>query len=496
MPKCKSSCSIRLKSFVDEFGNDVFSTDGTVLYCKVCEIKVGSERRFTVEQHLKTAKHIRTADRQKQTQSQQLISNVVGKKSSFYMDMCRAFLGANIPFHKVNNKIFRNFLTKYTGKEIPEESTLRKHYLTDCYEETIKKIRNDVVGKKIFVSIDETTDCEGRYVANVIIGILDKNTPGKLYLLNSEELDKANYFTISKVFDQSMFLLWSEGIRHDDVLLFVTDAAPYMIKAANSLKALYSKMVHVTCLAHAHHRVAETIRGKFNNVDGLVSNVKKVFLKAPSRLEIFKTEASGIPLPPVPIITRWGTWLEAAFYYSDNFTTIQNVFSKLNPDDAVSIEKSISIMAEPNLGPNLTFIQSNFRCLPVNITKLESSGLTLFESINVVNNTRETLKMANGKVGKEIYDKFQNVIEKNAGFKTLVQISKIHSGEVDTMEGIEQDLKVEDLAFFKYAPITSVDVERSFSRYKNLLSVNRRSYKFDQIKKTIVSQCNADNLIM
>jgi hypothetical protein len=85
----------------------------TVLYYKLCEIKVGSERRFIVKQHLKTAKHIRTADRQKQTQSQQLISNVVGKNHHY----------ANIPFHKVNNKIFRNFLTKYTGKEIPEEST-------------------------------------------------------------------------------------------------------------------------------------------------------------------------------------------------------------------------------------------------------------------------------------------------------------------------------------------------------------------------------------
>jgi hypothetical protein len=97
-----------------------------------------------------------------------------------------------------------------------------------------------------------------------------------------------------------------------------------MVKAANSLQALYSKMVHVTCLAHAHHRVAETIRGKFNNVDRLVSNVKKVFLKAPSRLEIFKTEDSGISLPPAPIITRWGAWLEA-FYYADNFTSIQNM---------------------------------------------------------------------------------------------------------------------------------------------------------------------------
>ena len=59
-----------------------------------------------------------------------------------------------------------------------------------------------------------------------------------------------------------MFLLWPAGIRQDYVHLFVTDAAPYMIKAANSLKALYSKKVHVTCLAHVHHTVAETIHGK------------------------------------------------------------------------------------------------------------------------------------------------------------------------------------------------------------------------------------------
>jgi len=116
-----------------------------------------------------------------------------------------------------------------------------------------------------------------------------------------------------------------------------------MVKAAKSLKALYSKMVHVNCLAHAHHRVAETVRGKFNNVDELVSNVKNVFLKAPFRLEIFKRGAPGISLPPVPIITRWGTWIEATFYYSDNFTNIQNIFFKLNPDDAVSIEKVLAL---------------------------------------------------------------------------------------------------------------------------------------------------------
>eukprot|EP00102_Acyrthosiphon_pisum_P013255 XP_008182769.1 PREDICTED: F-box-like/WD repeat-containing protein ebi [Acyrthosiphon pisum] len=71
-------------------------------------------------------------------------------------------------------------------------------------------------------------------------------------------------------------------IRQDYVHLFVTDAAPYMIKAANSLKALYSKKVHVTCLAHVHHTVAETIHGKFDNVDGLVSNVKKTRQQSPA----------------------------------------------------------------------------------------------------------------------------------------------------------------------------------------------------------------------
>jgi hypothetical protein len=27
----------------------------------------------------------------------------------------------------------------------------------------------------------------------------------------------------------------------------------------------------------------------------------------------------GIPLPPQPVLTRWGTWLDAAMYYADNF---------------------------------------------------------------------------------------------------------------------------------------------------------------------------------
>jgi len=72
-----------------------------------------------------------------------------------------------------------------------------------------------------------------------------------------------------------MFLLWPDGVRHDDVLLFLTDAAPYIVKAVKSIKAFYSRMVHVTFLAHALHRVAEEVRANFPQFDTLVSHTRK-----------------------------------------------------------------------------------------------------------------------------------------------------------------------------------------------------------------------------
>jgi len=87
--------------------------------------------------------------------------------------------------------------------------------------------------KKIWVSIDKTSDAEGRFIANVIIGTIT-DEPVKIFLLNSEELQKANHSTIFKLFDQSLNLLWPQGMKFDEVILFVSDAAPYMIKAGKA----------------------------------------------------------------------------------------------------------------------------------------------------------------------------------------------------------------------------------------------------------------------
>lgn len=186
---------------------------------------------------------------------------------------------SNIPLNKLSNE-FKSFLEKYTNESIPSETTLRKGYVDDIYQETLLKIRNYVDKKKIWISVDETTDVTGRFVANVVIGKLEIDRAGEIFLLHSEELEKTNHSTIFKLFDKAMGILWHEGVQHDNVLLFLSDAAPYMVKAGKCIKMLFTiKCIHLTCLAHAFHRIAEKIRNEFSDVDKVVASVKKVFRK-------------------------------------------------------------------------------------------------------------------------------------------------------------------------------------------------------------------------
>lgn len=85
---------------------------------------------------------------------------------------------------------------------------------------------------------------------NVIVGKLSSDRSFPSYLLNSEVVQHTNHQTVAKVFNDSMSLLWPDGVKYEKVFLFVSDAAPYMIKCCTSLMVLYVRMTHVTCWAH------------------------------------------------------------------------------------------------------------------------------------------------------------------------------------------------------------------------------------------------------
>jgi hypothetical protein len=169
---------VRLSGFVKEFGEKYFTTNGVVLFCKLCEVKVMAEKRFTVQQHCNTAKHKSCVNREFVAESRQRLlfekphssSSTSGSASEFSKDLCKMIVSSNIPLHKAEAASFRKSLEKYTTHPIPTESTLRKNYLASCYDDTINKIINSVEKNKIWVSIDETSDVDGRFVTNVVVG--------------------------------------------------------------------------------------------------------------------------------------------------------------------------------------------------------------------------------------------------------------------------------------------------------------------------------------
>jgi hypothetical protein len=65
---------------------------------------------------------------------------------------------------------------------------------------------------------------------------------------------------------------------------------------------------------------------------------KKIFFKSPSRIQIYKETLPGLPLPPEPVITRWGTWIEAVIFNVNNYEGIKIVIEKLDNDLSASVE--------------------------------------------------------------------------------------------------------------------------------------------------------------
>jgi hypothetical protein len=163
-----------------------------------------------------------------------------------------------------------------------------------------------------------------------------------------------------------------------------------MVKAGTALKVFYSKMLHVTCAVHGLHRVAEQVRHHFSTVDKLISSVKQVFKKAPSWLQLFKNELPRVNLPPEPVITRWGAWINAAAYYCENIQAVRHINGLLDQKDAVSIEKAKKCLDKSNLDNNLAYIKSIFSILSVDIDKLQAKSLCLATSLNVIKNIERT----------------------------------------------------------------------------------------------------------
>jgi hypothetical protein len=248
------------------------------------------------------------------------------------------------------------------------------------------------------LSIDGKTYASGRKVANIVIAVLknDQTLSEKSFLLSCKEMSAVNHAIIARVFNEAMQSLWTDGVKYDNVLLLVTVAAPYMKKAAEGLSVRFLKQIHVICIAHALHKVYETIHVLYTNVDKLVANGNKIFVKSPAGIELFKCKVPDTPLPPTSVITRLGTWLDATVYYAENFGIFCSVVNEFDREDALSITILQDIVQDSNelkvLKTDLAYIRANCSCLSQSVTKLEITTTLLSETIKEIKDIQDKLK--------------------------------------------------------------------------------------------------------
>ncbi|OXA42455.1 CGG triplet repeat-binding protein 1 [Folsomia candida] len=494
MGRMKIDKSSLRKSWIEDLKvNNIMKIGGAKIICFACQDGFSFKQKCEMEQHIQTRKHQNSAKKfLNQSQRQSLLIETVEAPpiKTFNSDLCRAFVSALIPWNKLKNPDLEGFLQKYTGKTIPDESTLRKNYLPNIYNSAIEKIRRDVGLDPIWLQIDETTDKCGRFIANVIIGSLRKDNPTKSHLICSTQLDKTNNSTVTKCVLDALQLLWP-GSKQDDIekkfLLLITDGVEYMIKAGKNLKTLYGKLLHVTCIAHGMNRVAEDIRSHFPEVDKFVANMKAAFKKAPRRIAIYKAKYPDLPLPPSPVITRWGTWLSAVEFYANHFDKIKDIVKDL-PDDSASVKALKTLVSSPELPRNLAFLTLNYTFLAAKLKEMQEKNSSLRQSLQYLDDIESKLFSVRGNVGKSVIEKFKSVIGKNPDLEKLKGISAVLEGnDADDHDDPTLGLNPAEIASFQFAPITSVEAERSFSMHKFLLSDRRHGLTPENLEMELIS---------
>ena len=187
----------------------------------------------------------------------------------------------------------------------------------------------------------------------------------------------------------------------------------------DGVKSLYPKMIHVTCLAHGLHRVAEFVRTSYPEVNRLIATGKSLFVKAPHRVERFQAMYPKLPLPPYPVLTRWGTWLNAAEYYNKFHDEFVSVIMSLNSDKSSSLNKCKELLDNVELKVNLCFIASKFITISKTIEHLETRGLST-DVISKINVLKDDLRH---NYDKTYYEKLSEVLDKNKWYRIIQNVN-------------------------------------------------------------------------
>ena len=312
MPKVKQSYSSKVRNILHEYDSEFTSTPKGELFCKVCDCILKCDKKFMVDSHRGSAKHQRGFLHEKAS-TQTFLKTPI---PDFAEKVTKAFLCADIPLHQLRNSHLSS-LFEELGNPLPSEGKCRLKVEKLAKEEALR-LKDYLKDQEMFMVVDES-DINGKQFLNILVGKL--TAPKKTLLFYYKTLSQSvDSIIVTREIDDAVYSL---GVARENFCLLLTDTARYMTAAGVLLKKLYSRFFQVTCMGHLLHTCAMKVRANYPAVDELVAMVKAVTIKNRSRRAFF----TSISQPPQPVVTRWGSWLTAAFYCSRNLPEVRNIVS-------------------------------------------------------------------------------------------------------------------------------------------------------------------------
>eukprot|EP00095_Tigriopus_kingsejongensis_P011054 snap_masked-scaffold23_size669530-processed-gene-1.11 protein:Tk11054 transcript:snap_masked-scaffold23_size669530-processed-gene-1.11-mRNA-1 annotation:"PREDICTED: uncharacterized protein LOC100897935" len=372
-------------ALIAEFGGSkvwwTYNATTKALFCQLCMISIDIKKKSSIKQHVSTEKHKRGIERETKGEArQQHLWTSVVKRLSFTTDLAKMM---EVPG------------AAYCKQPVPGRNPLTK-VIEEETKEHLQNIKAKLSGKDLCIQVDETTDRQGRSMTAILASPLDGQSLDRPFMIDCVDIITANNVTLQQAVIKSLSKLFGDEVDFNKLRVFLTDGAPYCIKAGLGLKSLCPNMLHITCLAHGVNRVAELARVTYPKANRLISE---------------------------------GTWLKAAFYYTENFAIIKQFIEGMK-EDAQSIIEAKKLFKDEEVMAQLTIIRANFQVVVHTITSLEER-LPLVQSMQLVENLVEKLKL------EPFATKLVDVLSKNPRYAKAQKISKLLRGSQEDHEGLD-----------------------------------------------------------
>ena len=203
---------VTLQERATQFKEDCYM-DGERLFCKTCNLVLEWARKSVIDDHLRSKKHLKrkseidhgcTTKKQRtlETTMKSCSTDHAQQKISICQEWVKVCVACNIPLSKTDHPVMRAFLDKHVknGGAIKRTHTLQETYVPDLYHVEKNKLKDHLKEKPLCVIFDELSDCEGRYVLNVLLAPLELDDSGRVlaYLADTIFLEKTNHSTVSQ----------------------------------------------------------------------------------------------------------------------------------------------------------------------------------------------------------------------------------------------------------------------------------------------------------